>query len=156
MKDLIEKARQYILQEPQCKKDIFIGLCSLNLFNAAIKAKEYKSSLSYGFIKPNVSKLVNFCISHINEDYVDELYYAPQQHCVYIRCYGIQFSFHNIVETTEIKEFIKSKANSPVEWDGIRLQPIADRLFTLANELLTGEINSEQIPERFKHMIELV
>lgn len=23
MKDLIEKARQYILQEPQCKKDIF-------------------------------------------------------------------------------------------------------------------------------------
>lgn len=30
MKDLIEKARQYILQEPQCKKDIFMGLCSLN------------------------------------------------------------------------------------------------------------------------------
>lgn len=108
MKDLIEKARQYILQEPQCKKDIFMVLCSLNLLNAAIKEKEYKSSLSYGFIKPNVSKLVSFCISHINERYVDELYYAPQQHCVYIRCYGIQFSFHNIVETTEIKEFIKS------------------------------------------------
>ena len=55
MKDLIEKARQYILQEPQCKEDIFIILCSLNLLNAAIKEKEYKSSLSYGFIKPNVS-----------------------------------------------------------------------------------------------------
>ena len=67
MKDLIEKARQYILQEPKCKKDIFMGLCSLNLFNAAIKEKEYKSFLSYGFIKPNVSKLVSFCISHINE-----------------------------------------------------------------------------------------
>ena len=60
------------------------------------------------------------------------------------------------METSEIKEFIKSKANSPVEWDGIRLQPIADRLFMLANELLTEKTNSEQIPERFKHMIELV
>lgn len=155
MKDLIEKAWQYILQEPQCKKDIFMVLCSLNLLNAAIKEKEYKSSLSYGFIKPNVSKLVSFCISHINEGYVDELYYAPQQHCVYIRCYGIQFSFHNIVETTEIKEFIKSTKNSPVEWDGIRLQPIADRLFMLATDFLADMITAEQIRNQFEYIIKV-
>ncbi len=153
MKDLIEKARQYILQEPQCKEDIFIILCSLNLLNAAIKEKEYKSSLSYGFIKPNVSKLVSFCVSHINEGYVEELYYSPQQHCVYIRCYGIQFSFHNIVETTEIKEFVGSKTNLPVEWDGIRLQFIADKLFLLATDLIFGKIVTKQVKERFEYII---
>lgn len=155
MEDLIEDAQQYIFQKPQSKKDVFMALCSLNLLNAAIKEKEYKKSLSYGYIKPNVSKLVNFCISHINEGYIDELYYAPQQHCIYIRCYGIQFSFHNIVETNEIKDFMNSTKNVPVNWDGIRLQPIANKLFMLAKELFTGSINSEQITERFKHIIEL-
>ena len=76
MEDLIKDAQQYILQEPQSKKDVFMALCSLNLLNAAIKKEEYKKSLSYGFIKPHVSKLLVFCISHINEGYVDELYYA--------------------------------------------------------------------------------
>lgn len=156
MEDLIEDARQYILQKPQCKKNVFMALCSLNLLNAAIKKKEYKKFLSYGFIKPRVSKLLIFCISHIDEGHVDELYYAPQEHCVYIRCYGIQFSFHNIVETNEIKDFMNSTKNVPVNWDGIRLQPIADKLFILAKELLTGNIDSAQIAERFKHMIKLV
>lgn len=155
MEDLIKDAQQYILQEPQSKKDVFMALCSLNLLNAAIKKEEYKKSLSYGFIKPHVSKLLVFCISHINEGYVDELYYASQEHCVYIRCYGIQFSFHNIVETNEIKDFMDSTKNVPVNWDGIRLQPIADKLFMLAKELLTGEINRDQIAERFKYIIEL-
>ena len=155
MEKLIKDAQQYILQEPQSKKDVFMALCSLNLLNAAIKKEEYKKSLSYGFIKPHVSKLLVFCISHINEGYVDELYYASQEHCVYIRCYGIQFSFHNIVETNEIKDFMDSTKNVPVNWDGIRLQPIADKLFMLAKELLTCKINSDQIAERFKYIIEL-
>ena len=37
MEDLIKDAQQYILQEPQSKKDVFMALCSLNLLNAAIK-----------------------------------------------------------------------------------------------------------------------
>lgn len=48
-----------------------------------------------------------------------------------------------------------STKNVPVNWDGIRLQPIADKLFMLAKELLTGEINRDQIAERFKYIIEL-
>lgn len=155
MKALINEAKQYIQRDIQSKNDVFIKLCSLNLLNATIKDKEYKKSLSYGFIKPRVSKLLTFCISHINEDYVDELYYAPQEHCVYIRCYSIQFSFHNIIETNEIKDFISSTKNVPVNWDGIRLQPIADKLFMLAKELLTGKMNTNQITERFKYIIEL-
>lgn len=49
------------------------------------------------------------------------------------------------METTEIKEFIKFTANSPVEWDGIRLHPIAERLFMLATDFSADMITAEQI-----------
>ena len=49
---------------------------------------------------------------------------------------------------------MNSTKNVPINWDGIRLQPIADKLFMLAKELLTSEINSNQIAERFKYIIE--
>ena len=45
----------------------------------------------------------------------------------------------------EIKEFIKFTANSPVEWDGIRLHPIAERLFMLATDFSADMITAEQI-----------
>lgn len=48
-----------------------------------------------------------------------------------------------------------STKNVPVNWDGIRLQPISDKLFMLAKGLLTGKINSAQIAEQFKYIIEL-
>ncbi len=153
MNELIEEAKQYINVIPQNKKDIFLQLCSLNLLNALIKKKEYKTFVSYGFIKSHVSKLVDFCISHINEDYVEELYYDTIQRCVYIRCYGIQFSFHNIVQTNSINNFIESTENVYVEWDGIRLQPIADKLYTLAKDLNVDKISSIQFTERIKEIL---
>ena len=125
MRALIDEAKQYIQREVQSKNDLFIKLCSLNLLNAAIKDKDYKKELSYGYIKSCVSRLVNFLISHIENGHVDELYYDSQQHCMYIRCYGIQFSFHNITVTKNIRAFANSEQNNFVEWDGIRLQPIS-------------------------------
>lgn len=59
------------------------------------------------------------------------------------------------METNEIKDFLYSTKNVPVNWDGIRLQPISDKLFMLAKGLLTGKINSAQIAEQFKYIIEL-
>lgn len=59
MKALIDEAKQYIQREVEHKNDVFITLCCLNLLNAAIKDKEYKKELSYGYIKPRVSRLVN-------------------------------------------------------------------------------------------------
>ena len=119
MKALIDEAKQYIQREVQSKNDVFIKLCSLNLLNAAIKDKEYKKELSYGYIKPRVSRLVKFLISHFENGYADELYY-----------------------------------DAPIEWDGVRLQPISKDLFLLAKDIHSRNIDVNQINEVFKHIIE--
>ncbi len=154
MKALINEAKQYIQQDIQSKNDVFIKLCSLNLLNATIKDKEYKKELSYGYIKPCVSRLVNFLVSHFDDRYADELYYDAQGQCMYIRCYGIQFSFHNIIVTKDISTFANSELNNPVKWDGIRLQPISKDLFSLAKDIFWGNVEVNQINEAFKHIIE--
>lgn len=59
MKDLIEKAQQYILQEPQCKKGIFMGLCSLNyimyhnsiVYTYAVMVFSLVSTISWKLLK---------------------------------------------------------------------------------------------------------
>ena len=154
MKALIDEAKQYIQRDIKSKKDVFIKLCSLNFLNAMIKDKEYKKELSYAYIKPCVSKLVNFLVSKFENRNTDELYYDAKTQCMYIRCYGIQFSFHNIIVTKEISAFANSEKNNPVEWDGIRLQPISKDLFLLAKDVHSGNIKVNQINEVFKHIIE--
>lgn len=154
MKTLINEAKQYIQRDIQSKNDVFMKLCSLNLLNASIKDKEYKKELSYGYIKPCVSRLVNFLLSHFDNGYADELYYDAQGQCMYIRCYDIQFSFHNIIVTKDISTFSNSALNHPVKWDGIRLQPISKDLFLLAKDLYLGNVEVNQINEVFKHIIE--
>ena len=154
MKALIDEAKQYIQRPIQNNRDAFLRLCSLNLLNAAIKKKEFKDSLSYGYIKPCVSRFVECVISHTDDSYVDEMYYNSVQKCMYIRCYGVQFSFHNIIITESISAFVDSKSNIPVQWDGVRLQPIAQDLFLLAKDLHSGNIEENQINELFNHIIE--
>jgi hypothetical protein len=154
MKALIDEAKQYIQRDIKSKKDVFIKLCSLNFLNAMIKDKEYKKELSYAYIKPCVSKLVNFLVSKFENRNTDELYYDAQGQCMYIRCYGIQFSFHNIIVTKEISVFTNSEKNNPVEWDGIRLQPISKDLFLLAKDIHSGNMEVDQINEAFKYIIQ--
>ena len=154
MKALINEAKQYIQRNIQSKNDVFIKWCSVNLLNATIKDKEYKKELSYGYIKPCVSRLVNFLVSHFDDGYADELYYDAQGQCMYIRCYGIQVSFHNIIVTKDISAFANSELNNPIKWDGIRLQPISKDLFLLAKEIFWGNVEVDQINEAFKHIIE--
>lgn len=101
-----------------------------------------------------MSRLVNFLVSHFDDGYADELYYDAQGQCMYIRCYGIQFSFHNIIVTKDISAFANSELNNPIKWDGIRLQPISKDLFLLAKEIFWGNVEVDQINEAFKHIIE--
>ena len=152
MDELIKEARQYILRHPQNKKEVFRTLCSLNLMNAAIKQQEYKSALSYGFIKPQVSRLIDFCISHSQERYTDELFYDSQQRCMYVRCYGIQFSFHNITMSKSIQNFAHSALNIPVKWDGVRLQPRSKELFIMAKLLSSGDIDERHVKDKFEDL----
>ena len=68
-----------------------------------------------GFIKPQVSRLVDFCISHNRERFAEELFYDSKQRCMYVRCYGFQFNFHNITISKTIDNFARSALNIPVE-----------------------------------------
>ena len=147
MMELIEEAKLNIKQKSQNKDDVFLSLCSLNLLNAAIKKKEYKDVLSYGNIKPPVSKLVELCVTHKDDKLTEGLYYSQTEQCMYIRSFGFQFSFHNITITDNIKRFISSELNIPVKWDGIRLQPIAVELFILAKKLKDKIVCDAQITE---------
>ena len=52
-----------------------------------------------------------------------------------------------------IKDFVDSKFNILVQWDGIRLQPIAKDLFLFANDVHTGNIEESQI-NIFNHLAE--
>lgn len=152
MIELIEEAKLNIKQNPQYKDDVFLAFCSLNLLNAAIKMEEYKDGLSYGFIKPSVSKLVEFCITHKDDKLAEELYYSQTERCMYIRSFGFQFSFHNITITDNIKSFIESELNVPVRWDGIRLQAIAKELFILAKKLKDKTISDAEITEYHRNL----
>ena len=155
MDELIEKAKICISKSPQNQNDVFSILCSLNLLNAAIKTDEYKEVLSYGIIKPSVSKLVESCVTDRDDKLTEDLYYSQQQKCMYIRSLGFQFSFHNITITNSIKGFIESILNTPIKWDGIRLQPIAKVLFILAEDLEKRIISDSKIKEFHKALFDV-
>lgn len=133
MRNEVEEAVKQIIRTVRTKNDAFLVLCSLNLLNAAVKIDEYKELIGYGLIKPAVSKFIQFCMVSSN-DLVDEVYYNAKEQCVYIRCFGIQFSFHNIDTKRISPNIVSSISNETVEWDKVRLQPIALELYILANE----------------------
>ncbi len=153
MTEAINEAKCQLLRTVRTKSDAFIVLASLNLLNAVVKKKEYKDVVSYGLIKPNVSKFILQCIENDQIKFVDEVYYDIKGQCIYIRCYGIQFSFHNI-GIHNINDFVNSPQNKKVDWDGVRLQPIALELFELAYQNLTaGEMTIDNIQNEVKIIV---
>ena len=153
MMEVINEAKRQVLRTVSTKKDAFLVLCSLNLLNAAIKKAEYKSELSYAFIKPSVMKFILQCIDGDEIKYVDEVYYNTIETCLYIRCFGIQFSFHGVGANNFVK-FIESPSNKKVAWDGVRLQPIAFELFDLASQVAEDNtLDGDYIQNKFKEII---
>lgn len=151
MRNEVEDAIMQTIRTVRTKNDAFLVLCSLNLLNAAVKKEEYKELIGYGLIKPSIAKLLQFCIANENRDLVDEIYYDEKGQCAYIRCFGIQFSFHNIGRNRLGEEFINSSKNKKVDWDGIKLQPIALELYHLANECINDNIDDVSIvQEKFR------
>lgn len=154
MKNEIDEAIKQIHRIIRTKNDLFLVLCSLNLLNAAVKIDEYKDLIGYGLIKPSVSKLIQTCLANSSENLVDEIFYNAKDMCVYIRCFGIQFSFHNINTKRISPNIISSITNETVKWDGIRLQPIALELYFLSKECLNdGLQDSNIIKERFLNIL---
>ena len=110
--------------------DYFRALSALNLLNSAIKDKRWKRQLSYGFIKGQASSLF--------EQWIEEpvkgvkAYYDGKERAVFFDLAGVVFSYHNIRLSDSIRSFVKSAANKPIAWPGIRLQRIPVELFDLA------------------------
>lgn len=154
MRNEVEEAITQIIKTVRTKNDAFLVLCSLNLLNAAVKKDEYKGLIGYGLIKPAVAKFVQFCLEGSNKDLVDEIYYNAKERCVYIRCFGIQFSFHNIDMKRISPNIISSISNETVKWDGVKLQLIALELYYLANECTEYNIcDTITVKERIQGII---
>ncbi len=112
------------------KDDFFRVLSALNLLNAAIKDKRWKSELSYGFIKGRAAQLFDQWIANPVDDV--KAYYNVGEGAVFFDVDGVIFSYHRIGLSKRIRSFIYSAANSPIEWAGMRLQKIPVELFDLA------------------------
>lgn len=154
MKNEVEEAKKQKERTINTKKDTFLVLCSLNLLNAAVKKDEYKGMVGYGLIKPSVSKFIEFCMENSCSDFVDEICYNPKERCVYIRCYGLQFSFHNISTKYIQTDFLNILSNRPTKWDGIKLQPLALNLYKLAVSCFENNISEEDvIKEKIQNII---
>ena len=109
---------------------LFLLLSALNLLNAAVKTEKHKSQLYYGFIKSKVSKIADVIIQDPASFANTSLFYDSVQKCMYFEVFGVIFSFHQIFETKLIKN-VASK-NTPIQWTGVRLQRIAQRVYELA------------------------
>ncbi|MEC4116024.1 hypothetical protein VSP20_03480 [Myroides phaeus] len=127
------QAKEILLTTPNNNKDLFNVLVSMNLINAALKRKEFKTKekdalIHYGLLKPRVSRLFHQLIDKRQKFEID-FYINQQEQCAYIEVEGLQFSFHNITIDESLKAFINSPLNKPKPWKGVRLQKIAGELF---------------------------
>lgn len=111
---------------------LFYYMSANNLLNAAIKMKEYKKKLSYGFIKGKAVDIMEF-IANRNDIENVRYYFNATENCLYIKLFDVVFSFHQVQKTDFILN-VAAKAE-PIVWPGIRLQWIAEELLVLAEEL---------------------
>ena len=119
--------------KPTDSYSLFYILAAVNLLNAAIKVKRHKSQLFYGFVKTQVSELADSYLINPEKFENVAVYYDNKQKCIYFDVYGVIFSFHQIQESKLIKNIASN--NEPIIWAGIRLQRIAQCVFTYAKEV---------------------
>ena len=133
VKDAIRYIDDFDLKD---SKSLFTIVAALNLLNAAVKKDDLKSTLYYGYIKTNVSKVADYFLS--NKEKFDKVtvYYEKDRKCFYFSIFDVVFSFHQIIET----ENIKDAANlEPIIWPCIRLQRIAQTVFEYGRQLDGGK-----------------
>ena len=119
------------------KEDLFYLLSSLNLLNSAIKLPLYRRRLNYGGIKKNVSRVIKFLIDQKSvNNLIDNLFIDPDDlNCACISLYGLQFTFHQIPVDSTMSSFINSERNKISQWEGYKLQKVANDLYELSKEI---------------------
>ena len=152
----VKEALEYIKIVPSTKNEMLMQLSSLTLISAAVKLGMINKAYGYSRIKPYVTSLVCYCIEHPEMDLLRDLYYVEKDghdtsngNCIYMRCLGVQFSYHCITVNEQISAFAVSPANKPVPYDAAYKQPRALGMYKLAKECLKSNISDEaSIAER--------
>ncbi len=147
--DLINEIQANARKDVHTKQELFLKLCSLNYLNALVKLEEYKKHISYGTIKPTVIWLVKYLVNNNLTGLCDDIAVNLEDDCLFIRCYGLQFSFHHINSKMLTEEW-PQLLNADIMWDGVRLQPVAKQLYELAKEADSQESAEEMVRERVK------
>lgn len=130
--------------EPQNKAELFLKLCALNYANVLVKDENRPADLQYHVVKGCVAMLVQRLTETQGLELTEEVIYNSVKDCVYIRCYGVQFSYHQVdleCLTPTIRDEI---TNNETAWDGIRLHPKAKELYVLAQEISTNKWNDDE------------
>ena len=134
------------------KQDLFLKLCSLNYLNALMKKEEYKGRIGYDKIKPSVIWTVKTLMWNNQQNLCEELSINPDDDSAFLRCYGLQFSFHHVNSKMLIEEW-PELSNKVTKWDGIRLQPIARELYELAKDVIKSNLGQDDVRERIEAII---
>lgn len=127
---VITQALGVATEECDTQEGFFRALSALNLLNSAIKDRRWKRQLSYGFIKGRATDLFEEWIANPVKGV--KACYDGKERAVLFEVDGVVFSYHNIRLSDTTRSFIRSAANRPIEWPGIRLQRIPVELFDLA------------------------
>ena len=116
------------------REDAFLYYSSLNLLNTYVKQNK---NVSYYF-----KSCVTSAFDSIIENNLDaSFYYDTNEHLLIINIMGLQFSFHYVKLSAKMnfaknfKNKLSKEYYKPQNWEGIRLQPVAESLFNFANNL---------------------
>ena len=146
----IKTAWEDIKRLPQSANEMLVVLSAANLLSAGVKLGLIKKHIGYKQFKPTITSLVCHYLRHPELTLLDELYYDKQNDCAYLRCLGLQFSFHSINQTPELKAFADSEDNREVGFDAVYKQPKALGLYKLANECMQRKLaDADYIKKRY-------
>lgn len=145
--DVVDEIQINSRKDIHTKQDLFKKLCSLNYLNALVKKKEYKDRVGYGAIKSTVIWTVKTLMKNGLEGLCEELSIDPDEDCLFVRCYGLQFSFHHINSKMLTEEW-PQLCDKEAKWDGVRLQPIAEDLYELAKDAVEQGMGEDDVRAR--------
>lgn len=154
----LEEIRKYTTITPKNENEMLVCLSALTLLNALVKIKEYKGIVTYGQFKPKVTKLINYVLAHPEIKLVDEIYIDttnPEANCLYVRCLGVQFSYHGIPINGILIDFINSMDNIYMVYDQIRKQPRALGVFKFAVKCMESRISDREFINKEIENIEI-
>ena len=149
---VVEEILSHAQMEVHTKLELFLRLCALNNLNALVKKKGNKGVLNYGMIKPKALQLAIDLMKNGQSGLCEEIYVKEEEDCLYIRCYGLQFSFHHINLKILVNNY-PQLCNANAIWDGVKLQPIGETLYSLANEAVKENYDEVTVKNRINTIL---